>query len=199
MVHFSEVVLTTSLVDRFNGKELNMVAVLSLFRVPLLFGYPSALQQAIQGCRNRTGLAGHLPCAQRRTVTPLRPDSSARAAQVHPLPNKSTIIPGIQKLALCCGYLHDPVAILYDEPLTGLDPHGIRVLKDSITQRARRGAAVIVSSHLLAMVEDICTHMLVLQSGRQRFLGPVDELKSTFADDGAGATLEEVFFLATEA
>ncbi len=104
-----------------------------------------------------------------------------------------------QKLALCCGYLHDPVAILYDEPLTGLDPRGIRVLKDSITKRAQRGAAVIVSSHLLAMVEDICTHILVLQSGRKRFFGPKDELKSTFAGNDADTTLEEVFFLATEA
>ena len=52
-----------------------------------------------------------------------------------------------QKVAICCAYLHRPAAILFDEPLTGLDPRGIRTLKDSIRQRAAAGAAVIVSSH----------------------------------------------------
>ena len=67
-----------------------------------------------------------------------------------------------QKLAICCAYLHDPVALLFDEPLTGLDPHGIRMLKRSIRDRAATGAAVIVSSHLLALVEDICSHVLMI-------------------------------------
>ena len=53
-----------------------------------------------------------------------------------------------QKLAICCAYLYDPVAILFDEPLTGLDPRGIRTLKESIIERAGRGSAVLVSSHL---------------------------------------------------
>ena len=44
-----------------------------------------------------------------------------------------------QKLAICCGYLYDPRAILFDEPLTGLDPRGIRMLKESIVERARSG------------------------------------------------------------
>ena len=43
-----------------------------------------------------------------------------------------------QKLAICCAYLHDPQAILFDEPLTGLDPRGIRVLKQSLTERSAR-------------------------------------------------------------
>src|SRR5262249_20348536 len=59
-----------------------------------------------------------------------------------------------QKVAICCAYLHDPQAILFDEPLTGLDPYAIRTLKASIAQRAAAGAAVIVSSHLLSLVED---------------------------------------------
>src|SRR5277367_1174925 len=67
-----------------------------------------------------------------------------------------------QKVAICCAYLHDPKAILLDEPLTGLDPHGIRTMKDSVRQRAAAGAAVVVSSHLLALVQDLCTHLLIL-------------------------------------
>lgn len=102
-----------------------------------------------------------------------------------------------QKLAICCAYLHDPVAILFDEPLTGLDPHGIRTLKQSITDRTGRGAAVIVSSHLLAMIEDICTNVLILDAGRQRFCGPLDDFKATFGSGDEDASLEEIYFLTT--
>jgi len=104
-----------------------------------------------------------------------------------------------QKLAICCAYLHDPAALLFDEPLTGLDPHGIRRLKASILDRAKQGTAVLVSSHLLAMVEDICTHILILDSGRQRFFGTLAALKKQFLREEPGATLERIFFLATQA
>lgn len=104
-----------------------------------------------------------------------------------------------QKLAIICAYLRDPRALLFDEPLTGLDPHGIRMLKQSIRERAAAGAAVIVSSHLLAMVEDLCTHVLILESGQQRFFGTVDELREAFKSDEGQASLERIFFLATDA
>jgi ABC-2 type transport system ATP-binding protein len=102
-----------------------------------------------------------------------------------------------QKLAICCAYLHDPQAILFDEPLTGLDPRGIRVLKQSLTERAAQGAAVMISSHLLAMVEDLCTHVLILSGGVQRFFGPIDELRTSFEHVDATARLEDMFFAAT--
>jgi len=85
-----------------------------------------------------------------------------------------------QKLALCCAYLHDPVALLLDEPMTGLDPQGIRTLKQTIHSRAEQGSAVIISSHLLAMVEDICSHVLILNAGQQHFLGTLEELKQKY-------------------
>ncbi|MGD0517197.1 MAG: ABC transporter ATP-binding protein [Thermoguttaceae bacterium] len=103
-----------------------------------------------------------------------------------------------QKVAIACAYLHDPEAILFDEPLTGLDPTGIRTAKDSIVRRAGQGAAVIISSHLLALVEDVCTHLLILNRGKRLFFGRVDEARTAFADAGARATLEEVFFRAIE-
>jgi ABC-2 type transport system ATP-binding protein len=103
-----------------------------------------------------------------------------------------------QKLAICCAYLHDPRALLFDEPLTGLDPHGIRRLKASIRERADLGTAVLVSSHLLAMVEDLCTHILILDSGQQKFFGTLDQLKKQFFQDEQDATLERIFFLATQ-
>jgi len=99
-----------------------------------------------------------------------------------------------QKVAICCGYLHDPKAILLDEPLTGLDPHGIRTMQDSIRQRAAAGAAFIVSSHLLSLVEDLCTHLLVLHRGRIMLQGSLGEIRSRIDEHGRTETLEEVFF-----
>jgi ABC-2 type transport system ATP-binding protein len=103
-----------------------------------------------------------------------------------------------QKVAICCAYLHNPQAILFDEPLTGLDPYAIRTLKASIAERAAAGAAVIVSSHLLALVEDLCTHLLILNKGRRLFYGSLAEARAHYADLQGEASLEEVFFRATE-
>lgn len=102
-----------------------------------------------------------------------------------------------QKLAICCAYLHDPAALLFDEPLTGLDPQGIRMLKESILSRAADGAAVIVSSHLLALIEDLCSRVLIIHRGRQRFCGTLAELKARYGRSPSEATLEQIFFLAT--
>lgn len=103
-----------------------------------------------------------------------------------------------QKVAICCAYLHDPTAILLDEPLTGLDPRGIRTMKESIVERARAGAAVVISSHLLALVEDLCTHLLILHRGNRLLFGKMAEARAAFADVSGDASLEEVFFRATE-
>lgn len=101
-----------------------------------------------------------------------------------------------QKLAICCAYLQRPKALLLDEPMTGLDPQGIRVLKQSIKQQAERGAAIVISSHLLAMVEDICSHVLVLDKGRSKYHGRLSELQKRFSNDelSTSQSLEQAFF-----
>ncbi len=81
-----------------------------------------------------------------------------------------------QKLAIACGLLHDPKALLLDEPLTGLDPVGIRRMKTTILDRAAGGSAVILSSHLLHLVEEICTRVLVMQHGRVVAFGTMEEI-----------------------
>jgi ABC-2 type transport system ATP-binding protein len=101
-----------------------------------------------------------------------------------------------QKTAICCAYVRDPKVILFDEPHTGLDPRGIRTMKTSIQTRAGAGASVVVSSHLLELVEDLCTHLLILHRGTKLFFGTMQDARHEFA--GAGATLEEAFFRATE-
>ncbi len=103
-----------------------------------------------------------------------------------------------QKLAICCAYLYSPSALLLDEPMTGLDPPGIRMLKQSIVERAELGAAVMISSHLLAMVEDICTDVLILHHGEKRFQGSLAALRKEFGQNATDTTLEEIFFAAIE-
>jgi ABC-2 type transport system ATP-binding protein len=102
-----------------------------------------------------------------------------------------------QKLAIACGLLHAPRVIYFDEPLTGLDPIGIRRMKDSILKRARDGAATIISSHLLHLVEEICSHILILKDGRKIAHGSLAEITQQFATQAGETNLEEVFFRAT--
>jgi len=102
-----------------------------------------------------------------------------------------------QKLAIACGLLHSPKVIYFDEPLTGLDPIGIRRMKDSILKRAQDGSAIIISSHLLHLVEEICSHILILKEGRKIIDGTIEEITHKFSEQAGDANLEEVFFRAT--
>lgn len=102
-----------------------------------------------------------------------------------------------QKLVIACGLLHDPKVIYFDEPLTGLDPIGIRRMKDSILKRSRQGAAIIISSHLLHLVQEICSHILILKNGRKINSGTIQEMARQYSDEAGDANLEAVFFRAT--
>jgi ABC-2 type transport system ATP-binding protein len=102
-----------------------------------------------------------------------------------------------QKVAICCGYLYEPKAILFDEPLTGLDPFGIRTIKSSIRQRAAAGSAVMISSHLLSLVEDLCSAILVLKKGKLVLHASMEDLRRQAAADGRIETLEDLFFRLT--
>jgi ABC-2 type transport system ATP-binding protein len=101
-----------------------------------------------------------------------------------------------QKLAIACGLLHRPAALLLDEPLTGLDPVGIRRMKETIAARAREGTAVILSSHLLHLVEELCTRLLVIRRGQMVAFGTIDEIVAA-RPELAGRSLEEMFMALT--
>ncbi len=102
-----------------------------------------------------------------------------------------------QKLVIACGLLHSPKVIFFDEPLTGLDPMGIRRMKDSILRRARAGAAIVISSHLLHLLEEVCSHVLILKNGRKIIDGTLAEIRQKYSEQLGNANLEEVFFHAT--
>ncbi|HEU0300034.1 MAG TPA: ABC transporter ATP-binding protein [Longimicrobium sp.] len=104
-----------------------------------------------------------------------------------------------QKVAVACAMVHNPQALLLDEPLTGLDPRGIRTLYDLLRRGAANGAAVVLSSHLLGQIEGLCTSFLIVGQGRLLFHGTRDELRARYAGQvGDGATLEDIFFHVTE-
>jgi ABC-2 type transport system ATP-binding protein len=102
-----------------------------------------------------------------------------------------------QKLAIACGLLHSPSAMIFDEPLTGLDPLGIRRMKDSILRRAQAGAAIVLSSHLLHLLEEVCSHVLILKKGERVAYGTMAEVHAQFSNGEADASLEDVFIRAT--
>jgi len=102
-----------------------------------------------------------------------------------------------QKLAIACGLLHAPAAMIFDEPLTGLDPLGIRRMKDSILRRARDGAAVVLSSHLLHLLEEVCSHVLILKKGETIAYDTMTAVHARFSNGDANASLEDVFIRAT--
>jgi ABC-2 type transport system ATP-binding protein len=119
------------------------------------------------------------------------------------LTDKADVLPGElsrgmkQKLAIACGLLHEPRALLFDEPLTGLDPLGIRRMKATIVERARRGAAIVVSSHLLHLVEEIAGRVLILQNGRRVALGTLREIRALAPGLAQDASLEDIFLTVT--
>jgi len=101
-----------------------------------------------------------------------------------------------QKLAIACGLLHDPSVLILDEPLTGLDPGGMRKMRATIAARARAGAAVILSSHLLTLVEELCSALFVIREGRCVAAGTIAEIVRT-RPALAGLSLEEQFMALT--
>ena len=98
-----------------------------------------------------------------------------------------------QKVALACGFLHQPRVMFFDEPLSGLDPLAIRRTKDLIEQKARDGAAIIISSHLLHLLEEVCSHVLILKRGKKIALGTLDEIRAEHREGDKDSTLEEIF------
>lgn len=107
----------------------------------------------------------------------------------------STLSRGMrQKLAVACAYLYDPSVLLLDEPLTGLDPPGIRMLLESVRELAALGKTIIISSHLLAMIEDVVTDLLVMQDGCIEYFGKACDLRTNFPQ---ARSLEAAYFAAT--
>ncbi|HUG54453.1 MAG TPA: ATP-binding cassette domain-containing protein [Vicinamibacteria bacterium] len=101
-----------------------------------------------------------------------------------------------QKAQFIATVLHDPEVLILDEPLSGLDPMGVNVMRDVFLDLRRRGRTVVLSSHQMETVERLCDAIALIHRGRKVLEGPVREVKSRFgkntvvlAYEGDGAFL----------
>ncbi len=85
-----------------------------------------------------------------------------------------------QRLAIASALLNDPEILILDEPTNGLDPQGIRKIRDIIQHIAAQGTTILLASHLLDEVEKVCTHVIVLRKGNMLYCGPVEEMNKNF-------------------
>jgi ABC-2 type transport system ATP-binding protein len=102
-----------------------------------------------------------------------------------------------QKVVIACGLVRNATTLLFDEPLTGLDPIGIRRMRETIIARARGGAAVLLSSHLLHLVEEICSRVIIMADGKKVADGTFAELASRADLAAVGSNLEQIFMRVT--
>jgi ABC-2 type transport system ATP-binding protein len=169
---------------------------------------PLAAKRELAFIPDEPRLFEHLSVAQHLNFVARLYGVADHAARAEPIlaelemADKKALLPGElsrgmkQKLAIACGLMHGPRVVIFDEPLTGLDPAGRRRMKNVMRRLARDGAAVILSSHLLSLVEEVCTHLLVLKNGRKVADGSVGAVRERFGAD-AETSLEDVFFRAT--
>jgi len=135
------------------------------------------------------------------------PDASARAERLLEeleLADRRNAFPSElsrgmkQKLMVAMALLHRPEAILLDEPLTGLDPAAMRRMKTRIRDAAAGGASVILSSHMLHLVEELCERVVVLVKGKKALDGTLEEIRQASPGLSGDADLEAIFMKAVE-
>ena len=93
-----------------------------------------------------------------------------------------------QKIQIATAFLGDPDLLVLDEPFTGLDPLNTRLVCDLVRDAAARGRAVLISAHQIPLVEQICTHVLMLSRGRVVLAGTIADIRR-----GHHQSLEELF------
>jgi ABC-2 type transport system ATP-binding protein len=100
-----------------------------------------------------------------------------------------------QRLIIASALLHEPRVIIVDEPMVGLDPAGIRMVKDLLRELAASGTTIFMSTHTLEIAEDLCDRIGVIHHGRLVALGTTGDLRGTaLLQEG---DLEEVFLRLT--
>ncbi len=100
-----------------------------------------------------------------------------------------------QRVAFAAAMVHDPAALVLDEPMVGLDPYSMRLVQDELRARADRGTTVLLSTHTLDVAERLADQIGVIHKGRMQFQGSVAALRDQLRLQGA--TLEQMFFAIT--
>lgn len=86
-----------------------------------------------------------------------------------------------QRLAFAAAMLHDPRVLVIDEPMVGLDPRSVRLVKDLLRVKAAAGQTIFMSTHLLSIAEEIADRVGIVAHGQLKFLGTLDELRETLS------------------
>jgi ABC-2 type transport system ATP-binding protein len=99
-----------------------------------------------------------------------------------------------QKASIAAALIHDPKVLVLDEPTVGLDPRSARLIKDILRQLAERGAAIILSTHILEIAEHMCDRIGIINLGKLAAVGTMAELRRL----GKGeSSLEDIFLSLT--
>ena len=101
-----------------------------------------------------------------------------------------------QRLVMAAALLHDPEVIIVDEPMVGLDPVAINLVKNLFQRLAKQGVTVFMSTHTLKVAEDVCDRIGIIHKGSLIALGTTEDLKRDA--HAAEADLEQVFIRLTE-
>jgi ABC-2 type transport system ATP-binding protein len=99
-----------------------------------------------------------------------------------------------QKLIISSAFIHRPDVIVVDEPMVGLDPKAARILKDLFREYVRRGHTIMMSTHTLEVAEALCDRIAIIQHGKIRAIGTIQDLR---AEATGGGGLEEIFLRLT--
>ena len=83
-----------------------------------------------------------------------------------------------QRIAMCAALVHDPKVLIIDEPMVGLDPHGARMLKDSMREYAEKGKSIFLSTHSLNVAQEVSHRVAILHKGTILTTGTVDEIQN---------------------
>jgi ABC-2 type transport system ATP-binding protein len=86
----------------------------------------------------------------------------------------------LQRMQFVAAILHQPDLLILDEPFSGLDPVSVRLLRDQIVAEHRRGATILLSTHVMAYAEEICQHVVMIHQGRKVLDEPMSGLKRQY-------------------
>lgn len=100
-----------------------------------------------------------------------------------------------QRLVMGAAFLHRPQAVLVDEPMVGLDPRGARLIKRVFRRMAKRGVAILMSTHTLEVAQEMCDRISIIVQGKIIACGTVDELRQMA--DSPGEQLTPIFLKLT--
>jgi ABC-2 type transport system ATP-binding protein len=101
-----------------------------------------------------------------------------------------------QRLIMCAALLHEPQVIIVDEPMVGLDPRGIKMVKELFGTLAQNGTTVFMSTHTLRLAEEVCDRIAIIHKGTLMAIGTLPDLQQHIQN--GDADLEQVFFEITQ-